>query len=62
MISARLGLLTIDEARDRVRQTLTTLISSGQTAAPLLNYYDTTSLERTSPSLLGVDSAWLTQA
>ena len=55
-----LGLLTLDEARDRIRQTLGTLDQLETNDGLYFNYYDTTSLERTSDFVSFVDSAWLT--
>jgi hypothetical protein len=55
-----LGLIDEAEARDRVRRTLDTLGSLETDGGLFFNYYDTTSLERTSQFVSFVDSAWLT--
>jgi hypothetical protein len=55
-----LELLTLDEARDRIRRTLATLDQLETDDGRYFNYYDTTSLERTSNFVSFVDSAWLT--
>jgi hypothetical protein len=55
-----LGLLTEDEARGRLVRTLQTLESLETDDGFFFNYYDTTSLERTSHFVSFVDSAWLT--
>jgi hypothetical protein len=55
-----LGLLGADEARERIRRTLDTLATLETDDGLYFNYYDTTSLERTSRFLSFVDSAWLT--
>jgi hypothetical protein len=55
-----LGLLALDEARDRIRQTLSTLDQLETDGGLYFNFYDTTSLERTSDFVSFVDSAWLT--
>ncbi len=61
IVAAReLGLLTDDDAARRVRATLDTLDGLETRDGFFFNYYDTTSLERTSNFLSFVDSAWLT--
>jgi hypothetical protein len=55
-----LGLIDADGARDRVRRTLDTLDALETDDGLYFNYYDTTSLERTSRFLSFVDSGWLT--
>jgi hypothetical protein len=58
VVAARdLALLAPDEAR--VRRTLDTLDRLEKHAGFLFNYYDTTTLERTSDFVSFVDSAWL---
>jgi len=60
VVAARdLGLLTPDEAADRVRRTLDTLDQLETDHGLFFNYYDTTSLERTSHFVSFVDSGWL---
>jgi len=54
------GLLVAPEAVTRLDRTLTTLERLETFAGFFYNYYDTTSLERTSHYLSFVDSAWLT--
>jgi hypothetical protein len=54
------GLVTTPQAGAMLGQTLTTLERLETFAGFLYNYYDTTSLERTSHYLSFVDSAWLT--
>jgi hypothetical protein len=54
------GLVAAPEAVTRLDQTLTTLERLETFAGFFYNYYDTTSLERTSHYLSFVDSAWLT--
>jgi hypothetical protein len=54
------GLVTAPEAVTRLDQTLTTLERLETFAGFFYNYYDTTSLERSSHYLSFVDSAWLT--
>jgi hypothetical protein len=54
------GLIAASEAVTRVAQALTTLERLETFAGFFYNYYDTTSLERTSHYLSFVDSAWLT--
>jgi hypothetical protein len=61
LVAAReLGYLTPDEATARVRQLLETLRKLETYRGIFFNFYDTTSLERTSDFLSFVDSAWLT--
>jgi hypothetical protein len=55
-----LGLLSDREAVARLRQILDTLGKLESYRGILFNFYDTTSLERTSHFLSFVDSAWLT--
>lgn len=55
-----LGYLTQDEAVARLRQLLDTISQLETYRGILFNFYDTTSLERTSHFLSFVDSAWLT--
>jgi hypothetical protein len=55
-----LGFLTDDEAFDRIRRTLDTLDQLETDDGLFFNYYDTTSLERTSQFVSFVDSGWLT--
>jgi len=55
-----LGLIDEDGARDRIRRTLDTLDALETDDGLYFNYYDTTSLERTSRFLSFVDSGWLT--
>ena len=54
-----LGLLDVDEARDQIRVTLDTLDRLETDDGLFFNYYDTTSLERTSQFVSFVDSGWL---
>jgi hypothetical protein len=54
-----LGLLTADEARTRIERSLATLERLETDSGLYFNYYDTTSLERTSYFVSFVDSAWL---
>jgi hypothetical protein len=54
-----LGLLSGEEARERIGRTLTTLEALETDEGRFFNYYDTTSLERTSNFVSFVDSAWL---
>jgi hypothetical protein len=54
------GLVAASEAVTRLDQTLTTLERLETFAGFFYNYYDTTSLERSSHYLSFVDSAWLT--
>ena len=54
-----LGLLGLDEARDHIRATLDTLDRLETDDGFFFNYYDTTSLERTSQFVSFVDSGWL---
>ena len=61
VVAARaLGLIPPHEALQRLEQTLTTLEQLETYHGFFFNYYDTTSLERTSHFLSFVDSAWLT--
>lgn len=55
-----LGLESRVAALDKVRQVLTTLAGLESYKGFFFNYYDTTSLERTSHLVSFVDSAWLT--
>jgi hypothetical protein len=55
-----LGFLARDEAADRLRAVLATLATLETHAGFFFNYYDTTSLERTSNLISFVDSSWLT--
>lgn len=55
-----LGLITRREATDRVRAVLDTLDRLERFRGFFFNYYDTTSLERTSNLVSFVDSSWLT--
>jgi hypothetical protein len=55
-----LGLLTRDAAAERLRGVLATLGTLETHAGFFFNYYDTTSLERTSNLVSFVDSSWLT--
>jgi hypothetical protein len=55
-----LGLLSRDDAADRLRAVLATLATLETHAGFFFNYYDTTSLERTSNLISFVDSSWLT--
>jgi hypothetical protein len=54
-----LGLVTHDEAVARAREILATLAGLETHRGFFFNYYDTTSLERTSNLVSFVDSAWL---
>jgi hypothetical protein len=61
IVAAReLGLIGEEETVARLRQTLGTLRELETWAGMFFNYYDTTTLERTSEFLSFVDSAWLT--
>jgi hypothetical protein len=61
LVAAReLELLTHEEARARIQQVLATLRKLETYRGIFFNFYDTTSLERTSHFLSFVDSAWLT--
>ena len=61
IIAAReLSLIGPEEARARLDRTLTTLERLETHRGFFFNYYDTTTLERTSHFLSFVDSAWLT--
>jgi len=55
-----LGLVTRAQAIDRITRILDTLDRLERHAGFFFNYYDTTTLERTSNLLSFVDSAWLT--
>jgi len=55
-----LGLLTADDAVAALARTLATLEGLERHAGFFFNYYDTTSLERTSNFISFVDSSWLT--
>lgn len=55
-----LGLINADEMRMRLTQTLDTLERLETYHGFFYNYYDTTTLERTSHFISFVDSAWLT--
>jgi hypothetical protein len=55
-----LGLIARDEAVGRVRTLLATLAGLETSQGFFFNYYDTTSLERTSNLVSFVDSSWLT--
>jgi hypothetical protein len=60
IVAAReLGLIDPDEARARLSRTLDTLERLETWQGFFFNYYDTTSLERTSHFISFVDSAWL---
>lgn len=54
-----LDLIDLDGARERIRRILATLAQLEADDGLYFNYYDTTSLERTSPFVSSVDSAWL---
>jgi hypothetical protein len=58
--AADLGLLSHAEALARIRATLATLGALEQHEGFFFNYYDTTTLERTSNFISFVDTAWLT--
>ncbi len=61
IVAAReLGLINSDEMRARLKQTLDTLEQLETYQGFFYNYYDTTTLERTSHFISFVDSAWLT--
>ena len=55
-----LELITVDAARERITRTLTTLEQLETDDGLFFNYYDTTSLERTSQFVSSVDTGWLT--
>ena len=55
-----LGFLARDDAARRLRAVLATLATLETHAGFFFNYYDTTSLERTSNLISFVDSSWLT--
>ena len=55
-----LGFLAHDEAVDRLRRVLDSVDGLQSYSGFLYNYYDTTSLERTSNFVSFVDSSWLT--
>jgi hypothetical protein len=60
LVAARdLGFLTPEETLERTKQILTTLEGLESEQGLLFNYYDTTSLERTSNFLSFVDLSWL---
>ncbi|MCP5195638.1 MAG: DUF3131 domain-containing protein [Gammaproteobacteria bacterium] len=60
IVAAReLGLIEIDEARQRLGQILSRLEQLETWQGFFFNYYDTTTLERTSHFVSFVDSAWL---
>ena len=60
VVAAReLALVEADEARDRIMRTLDTLERLESDDGLWFNYYDTTSLERTSHFVSFVDSGWL---
>jgi hypothetical protein len=60
VVAARdLGLIDDEGARRRLRQTLATLARLETHQGFFYNYYDTTTLERTSNFLSFIDSAWL---
>jgi hypothetical protein len=54
-----LGFVTPDAALDRVRRTLDTMDRLEKSSGFFFNYYDTTTLERTSDFVSFVDSMWL---
>jgi hypothetical protein len=56
----QLKFITAEEALDKLRATLSTLENLETYQGFFYNYYDTTSLERTSNFISFVDSAWLT--
>jgi hypothetical protein len=61
IVAAReLGFIDDTETVARLRQTLGTLRKLETFASMFFNYYDTTTLERTSEFLSFIDSAWLT--
>ncbi len=61
LVAAReLGFLNPQETRERLERTLDTLERLETHRGFFFNYYDTTSLERTSHFLSFIDSAWLT--
>ena len=61
VVAAReLGFLDADAARQRLEASLKTLAQLEKYEGYFYNYYDTTSLERTSNFISFVDSAWLT--
>jgi len=55
-----LKLITRDEALERLRRTLDSIETMESYQGFLYNYYDTTTLERSSQFISFVDSAWLT--
>ncbi len=55
-----LGLITRDEALEKLKKTLASVEGMESHEGFLFNYYDTTSGERTSNFISFVDSAWLT--
>jgi hypothetical protein len=58
----QLGLVSHDDAVERIRRVLDTLDGLESYSGFLYNYYDTTSLERTSNFVSFVDASWLTGA
>ncbi|MBK8754854.1 MAG: DUF3131 domain-containing protein [Candidatus Competibacteraceae bacterium] len=61
MVAAReLGLINTEEMQARLKRTLDTLEQLETYQGFFYNYYDTTTLERTSNFISFVDSAWLT--
>jgi hypothetical protein len=61
VVAAReLGFLPAAAAVDRLRRTLATVAGLAHYRGLLFNYYDTTSLERTSNFVSFIDTAWLT--
>jgi hypothetical protein len=63
VVAARqLGFITPDAALERLRRVLDSVDSLQSYSGFLYNYYDTTSLERTSNFVSFVDSSWLTAA
>jgi hypothetical protein len=61
IVAAReLGFIDDEETVARLRQTLGTLRELETWASMFFNYYDTTTLERTSEFISFIDSAWLT--
>ena len=63
IIAAReLDLISLEEMQTRLDRTLTTLERLETNHGFFFNYYDTTTLERTSHFISFVDSAWLTAA
>src|SRR5262249_13116963 len=58
--AAEIGLIARDDALDRLHTLLGTLAGLETHDGFFFNYYDTTSLERTSNLISFVDSSWLT--